>query len=178
MIYTDITNTTLINAKVQLSKAVRSQPAAWLIFAPPHRRSRKLLGNPSRELLSSMLSPPHLINSTSPPGGQPAPIGCISTHSRNTNVLLSTSLHGRASPSWTALLQLPRKEGSNIPWMQSEPKGQWTLTTVKCVHDRLGSKHRGKSDLKSSGLQPNYCWLSLPHWRQMVHFAFFCKFLC
>lgn len=38
------------NAKVQLSKAVRSQPAAWLIFAPPHRRSRKLLGNPSREL--------------------------------------------------------------------------------------------------------------------------------
>lgn len=50
MIYTDITNTTLINAKVQLSKAVRSQPAAWLIFAPPYRRSRKLLGNPSREL--------------------------------------------------------------------------------------------------------------------------------
>lgn len=140
-------------ARVQVSKGSIASTLNLFKPLPPHKQKQEGWESLPVNTLSSLLPHPHLMNSISTPGGQPVPTGHMAAcppHSRNTNVLLSISLHGKASYSYSAPLWLLRGREEWHPLNAVRTKGPWTLATVKSNHNRLGTEHCWVCDLRGT----------------------------
>lgn len=101
-------------ARVQLSKGSMASTLNLFKPLPPHRQKQEGRESLPMNTFFFAASSPHLMISISTPGGQHVPTGHVAAcppHSRNTNDLLSTSLHGKAPPFLRCTVRTPQGQG-------------------------------------------------------------------